>query len=986
MKGDKTKKKERENGWIEIKSKRHLSNNIVALLAILFMLTSVFFNWIIYKNTEAPFAAFKITGSALDTATIRFCLGKTPPNVYIIYPNGGEVVNGIIVVNASATKAEEDEDINVTFSYADFEHLIGTDADESDIYYNHSWDTTTAADGNCNYKIFAKAYSNNSVCEGIFGSDGSDSYFSINNIDVEPRWDNFKNNLTTNFSEFANPLILGDWTAIENATIGTPDKGLINFSDQTINFDDADLDSYINISYNYLSLNASISALPCLSRSAILTLYNLSFIQPIVLADGENCSSSQCTIISYSNGNLTFSVTNFDNAYSAAENATMRLEIWDQTEDTAKYVNQDIMFFANFSDSAYSNPINGTSVYCNIRFNLTGSYTSPADMNFNHSSLLYEYSRSFSSVGTFDYLVFCNASMFLLDSHYPLGTISKTNNFTITNRAPVLISNMPNETWNENTILTGRDLDDYFLEPDGETLTYTSTGVPNIDVSIDNITHVITYTPDANFYGNRTVKFYAYDPHNARAESNIVYLFVIHVPRPVPTPPSAGGGGGIRIICEELWECSEWSNCLPSGIEVRTCIDLADCGTEFQRPFESRECDYVATCDDLIKNCHVMPDGSILCEEGVDCGGPCPACPTCDDWIQNQGEIGIDCGGPCLPCPTCDDGIQNCHKMLGRVLLCEEGVDCGGPCPACPSCFDRIKNCHVMPDGSVLCEEGVDCGGPCPACAEIEIPAVIRRAVWPTILLIILLILAIVFVIVRYHKYYQPFIAKILMKFMPLAALFKKKKKIVPEELKVRESILARLDKLEKDIDKKSVEELSREFVRIIRDFLSSLLKIEYEFTHEELCKEIEKHKVSVALRIMLITFFKKISEVSYKGYRMKKKELRELINEARIIVKFGSEEYIEGKTEKREIKKKGLREKQKIKKESRLILEIYKDLIKAKNSIRESDIDSAKLAYIRVRELYKELPVKEKRKIYKRIVWLYDKIKEKELDKVKKT
>ena len=896
MKGDKTKKKERENGWIEIKSKRHLSNNIVALLAILFMLTSVFFNWIIYKNTEAPFAAFKITGSALDTATIRFCLGKTPPNVYIIYPNGGEVVNGIIVVNASATKAEEDEDINVTFSYADFEHLIGTDADESDIYYNHSWDTTTAADGNCNYKIFAKAYSNNSVCEGIFGSDGSDSYFSINNIDVEPRWDNFKNNLTTNFSEFANPLILGDWTAIENATIGTPDKGLINFSDQTINFDDADLDSYINISYNYLSLNASISALPCLSRSAILTLYNLSFIQPIVLADGENCSSSQCTIINYSNHNLVFSVTDFNYIYSAAENATMRLEIWDQTEDTAKYVNQDIMFFANFSDSAYSNPINGTSVYCNIRFNLTGSYTSPADMNFNHSSLLYEYSRSFSSVGTFDYLVFCNASMFLLDSHYPLGTINKTNNFTITNRAPVLISNMPNETWNENTILTGRDLDDYFLEPDGETLTYTSTGVPNIDVSIDNITHVITYTPDANFYGNRTVKFYAYDPHNARAESNIVYLFVIHVPRPVPTPPSAGGGGGIRIICEELWECSEWSNCLPSGIEVRTCIDLADCGTEFQRPFESRECDYVATCDDLIKNCHVMPDGSILCEEGVDCGGPCPAC------------------------------------------------------------------------------------------AEIEIPAVIRRAVWPTILLIILLILAIVFVIVRYHKYYQPFIAKILMKFMPLAALFKKKKKIVPEELKVRESILARLDKLEKDIDKKSVEELSREFVRIIRDFLSSLLKIEYEFTHEELCKEIEKHKVSVALRIMLITFFKKISEVSYKGYRMKKKELRELINEARIIVKFGSEEYIEGKTEKREIKKKGLREKQKIKKESRLILEIYKDLIKAKNSIRESDIDSAKLAYIRVRELYKELPVKEKRKIYKRIVWLYDKIKEKELDKVKKT
>src|SRR5690606_34810781 len=57
-----------------------------------------------------------------------------------------------------------------------------------------------------------------------------------------------------------------------------------------------------------------------------------------------------------------------------------------------------------------------------------------------------------------------------------------------------------------------------------------------------------------------------------------------------------------------------------------------------------------ATCDDGVQN-----QG----ETGVDCGGPCPACPTCDDGIQNQGETGVDCGGPCPACPTCDDGIQN---------------------------------------------------------------------------------------------------------------------------------------------------------------------------------------------------------------------------------------------------------------------------------------------------------------------------------------
>ncbi len=790
MKGNKIKK-ERENGWREIKSKSRMSNNIIALLTILFMLTSLIFNYIIYQNTTIP---SKITGKASVSATVGLCLGAPPPSIRIIYPNGGEVLNGTITIDSIISERAHEEDINVSFRYANniegIMKFIGIDADDSDLYYNYNWGTTSADDGNCIYRIFAQAYSNIGVCGGLAGNDASNSYFSINNIDVEPTWNNFKNNLTTNFSEFADDSKLGDWTVIANATIGIPDKGLINFSAQTINFDDADLDSNINLSFNYISLDISADALPCLSRSAILTLYNLSLIQPKILADGEDCSSSQCTIIDYSNGNLIFSVTNFLYAYSAVENATLTLDIWDQTDDIIKYMNQDVVFFANFSDIAYGNPINGTSIYCNIRFNLTGNYNEPVDMSFNHNSLLYEYTNHFSSPGIFNYFVFCN------DSYYTLKTISKTDNFTITNRAPVLISIMPNETWNEDTILTGRDLDDYFIEPDGETLRYTSTKVPNINVTIDNVTHVVTYTPQANFYGNRTVKFYAYDPHDARAESNIVYLFVIDVPELVPTPPAAGGGGGgTRVICEELWECSKWGGCLPSGIEIRVCKDLADCGTEFRKPFESRACEYIGTCSDLIKNCHHG-----LCEEGVDCGGPCPPCPTCFDGIQNQGEEDIDCGGPCPPCPTCFDGIQNQG---------EEDIDCGGPCAQCPNCFDGIKNCHHG-----LCEEGVDCGGPCPACKEIEIPAVVKKVIiWPTILLIILLILAIIFVMVKYHKYYQPFIARILMKFMPLIVLFKKKKKIVPEELRVRESILLRLDKLEKNIDKKSTEELSKEFV-----------------------------------------------------------------------------------------------------------------------------------------------------------------------------
>lgn len=75
---------------------------------------------------------------------------------------------------------------------------------------------------------------------------------------------------------------------------------------------------------------------------------------------------------------------------------------------------------------------------------------------------------------------------------------------------------------------------------------------------------------------------------------------------------------------------------------------------------------------------------------------------TCKDGIQNNGETGVDCGGPCPPCPTCSDGIQNQG---------ETGVDCGGPCPACATCSDCIQN-----QG----ETGIDCGGPCPACETCE--------------------------------------------------------------------------------------------------------------------------------------------------------------------------------------------------------------------------------------------------------------------------
>ena len=138
----------------------------------------------------------------------------------------------------------------------------------------------------------------------------------------------------------------------------------------------------------------------------------------------------------------------------------------------------------------------------------------------------------------------------------------------------------------------------------------------------------------------------------------------------------AGGGGGVH--CKEEWTCKDWYQCRNleenvnsnsinksqeslikercdvfnynedrCGYQTRECMDINECRTIKDRPGVMQECYYTEypTCNDGIRNCH---EGS--CELLIDCGGPCLACPSCEDGILNQDEEGIDCGGSCSPC------------------------------------------------------------------------------------------------------------------------------------------------------------------------------------------------------------------------------------------------------------------------------------------------------------------------------------------------
>jgi hypothetical protein len=105
-----------------------------------------------------------------------------------------------------------------------------------------------------------------------------------------------------------------------------------------------------------------------------------------------------------------FNVTHFY-AYAGGEPYNSNLTIWDDTDTQTKYVNQQIKFYANYTNSTSGESINGIGVYCNITFNISGGWTPWETMTFNSTSLLYEYNRSFDTVEIFNWNVSCDGSV-----------------------------------------------------------------------------------------------------------------------------------------------------------------------------------------------------------------------------------------------------------------------------------------------------------------------------------------------------------------------------------------------------------------------------------------------------------------------------------------------------------------------------------------------------------------------------------------------
>ena len=160
---------------------------------------------------------------------------------------------------------------------------------------------------------------------------------------------------------------------------------------------------------------------------------------------------------------------------------------------------------------------------------MNASYSSPVnntDVNF-----------IVSDIANGNYNWNCKA----IDGLEGIKSASANRSFSIEipgNSAPVFSGTIANQSWDENTAKTSAfDLDNYFSDVDGDTLTYSSSGSSNINVQI-GAGNVVSFSQPNEWFGIENIYFTASDGKGGSASSNHIRLKVNQVNATTPATPT----------------------------------------------------------------------------------------------------------------------------------------------------------------------------------------------------------------------------------------------------------------------------------------------------------------------------------------------------------------------------------------------------------------------------------------------------------------
>lgn len=195
-----------------------------------------------------------------------------------------------------------------------------TATNQNATWYNLDIGSNTTITGNTTFNTTSGLHTLYLFANNTWGLTIKNITFTVNLTEFTVNYNNYSNNgSSTNF----NASSLEDLQNLSGVILEETANGKINFNqvinltnDSTYTDGNLDLNTYTNISHNFIEINST--ALPNFNKSATLYLYNLGFTNPRVLKNGEVCPSAICTEISYSGGTFVFNVTQFTN-YSAGE-------------------------------------------------------------------------------------------------------------------------------------------------------------------------------------------------------------------------------------------------------------------------------------------------------------------------------------------------------------------------------------------------------------------------------------------------------------------------------------------------------------------------------------------------------------------------------------------------------------------------------------------------------------------------------------------
>jgi len=230
---------------------------------------------------------------------------------------------------------------------------------------------------------------------------------------------------------------------------------------------------------------------------------------------------------------------------------------------------------------------------------------------------------------------------------------------------------------------------------------------------------------------------------------------------------------------------------------------------------------------------------------------------------------------------------------------------------------------------------------------------------------------------------------------------FKRKKKKPNRIETAKNNTIKRIQAFRKHFSKKSRDDNFIQFFHIVRLFFAELFKIKYEFTFEELSRELERKRVDKSLKEKVVFFLKKLSVVEYSDERLPEPELRKLSNDFLNLFEkltVNEQKVKETRCDKilrfLRIKKPLMQKKEVGKKQNAIITlishmlsklkisfgktrleQVHDMLIKALDILDNNKIQKSRQLYVKIKGKYNQLNNDEKKEVYDDIMLLYNEL-----------